>query len=157
MYSLDIGPLPKHLRESIFMKYEGICQYCGESVSALNFNIDHFYPVSLGGDNRVENLVLACRYCNAFKLNTSPEELVKKIRRVFDDLNNKKCMKKSFEELKLYEKKEHVAKMSKVTPSFIQSKLVEEKENIQKMKEVQKKRDEIFHEKVEKVLGNFVL
>ena len=47
--------------------------------------------------------------------------------------------------------------MSKVAPSFIQSKLVEEKENIQKMKEVQKKRDEIFHEKVEKVLENFVL
>lgn len=42
----------------------GQCFYCG-SMSALG--LDHVIPLHLKGPNRVENLVVCCRPCNASK------------------------------------------------------------------------------------------
>ncbi len=46
-----------------------VCEYCRapESVFNFNFEIDHFIPLSKGGKDDLENLVLACRACNAYK------------------------------------------------------------------------------------------
>lgn len=47
------------------------CHYCGTGHS---LQIDHIYPKSRGGSSDAENLVLACRNCNASKGDRTPEE-----------------------------------------------------------------------------------
>ncbi|MBS1796939.1 MAG: HNH endonuclease [Acidobacteria bacterium] len=48
---------------------EHLCEYCRapEAVCNFPFEVDHFIPLSQNGSNETENLVLACRSCNAFK------------------------------------------------------------------------------------------
>ena len=46
------------------------CQYCGE----YGDTIDHIYPKSRGGKNTWGNFATACRSCNGFKANRTPEE-----------------------------------------------------------------------------------
>ena len=62
--------LPKPPREKPDMraiasrKSNGRCFYCGEPES---WTKDHIVPLSVGGQNVVRNLVLACRICNLAK------------------------------------------------------------------------------------------
>ena len=46
-----------------------LCEYCHapEAVYNFPFEVDHFVPLSSGGSREPENLVLACRACNAYK------------------------------------------------------------------------------------------
>lgn len=57
------------LRQSIRALYGFRCGYCGvtESESGGQLEIDHFLPQSQGGQDKLDNLVYACRTCNAFK------------------------------------------------------------------------------------------
>lgn len=45
---------------------DGKCYYCHYPLT-MRVNIDHAIPVSKGGTNRIENLVLACWLCNKAK------------------------------------------------------------------------------------------
>lgn len=47
----------------------GQCEYCHAPDSVFNsaLEIDHFVPISVGGTDDPENLVLACRSCNSYK------------------------------------------------------------------------------------------
>jgi hypothetical protein len=47
------------------------CAYCGKAEPT---EIDHFQPSSLGGSNDWDNLVPACRSCNASKNGKLPQE-----------------------------------------------------------------------------------
>jgi len=51
------------------------CEYC--TVSEVNYGgeltVDHFHPVSKGGNNELENLVYCCNKCNSYKHNYFPE------------------------------------------------------------------------------------
>ncbi|MGW5877061.1 RNA-guided endonuclease IscB [Nocardiopsis terrae] len=62
------------VREYLLAKFDRTCVYCG----AVNvpLNIDHVYPRSLGGSDRVSNLVLACVPCNQTKTNRPVEAFV---------------------------------------------------------------------------------
>ena len=40
--------------------YGQVCYYCGEFATC----IDHLVPVSFGGGNNIDNLVLSCSWCN---------------------------------------------------------------------------------------------
>lgn len=51
------------------------CAYCGESVQGFG-EIDHMMPVSRGGTNSIENLILACRTCNRDKTNKTAAEFI---------------------------------------------------------------------------------
>ena len=49
------------------------CHYCGSGFTEVNSpTIDHLVPRSRGGNNRLANLVLACRPCNHAKGGTLP-------------------------------------------------------------------------------------
>ena len=56
-----------------YLQYESVirkrdnnrCVYCGSTDDLV---IDHLVPVILGGDNELDNLVLACRRCNSGKM-----------------------------------------------------------------------------------------
>jgi len=50
-------------RRAIFLRDDHRCQYCGAAAE----NIDHVVPRSRGGLHRWDNVVAACRPCNARK------------------------------------------------------------------------------------------
>lgn len=45
----------------------GACFYCKQNVAKGQGTIDHVEPLSLGGRSSLQNLVLACKPCNARK------------------------------------------------------------------------------------------
>lgn len=52
---------------------KGRCYYCGCSVKS-NFHVDHVIPLSRGGSNGPENIVIACQPCNKSKGAKLPHE-----------------------------------------------------------------------------------
>jgi hypothetical protein len=65
-------------RESLRVDFSFRCAYCGvreEDNGGENFEIDHFRPVSRGGElNSYANLYWSCSGCNGFKSNKWPNE-----------------------------------------------------------------------------------
>jgi 5-methylcytosine-specific restriction endonuclease McrA len=57
-------------RRAVFARDEHLCQYCGGSAE----NLDHVVPRSRGGLHVWENVVAACRRCNAKKMDRTPQE-----------------------------------------------------------------------------------
>ncbi len=55
------------VREYLLEKYNHVCVYCGKT--NVPFEIDHVFPKSKGGSNRISNLVLSCHSCNQKKGN----------------------------------------------------------------------------------------
>lgn len=67
----------KYLRYSktnIFERDNYICQYCGKQKKWDELTIDHVVPRSMGGDSKFENVVTACKGCNQWKGNNTPED-----------------------------------------------------------------------------------
>lgn len=52
---------------------KGRCYYCGEKVSN-DFHIDHVIPLSRGGTDSPDNLVITCPTCNLRKSSKLPHE-----------------------------------------------------------------------------------
>lgn len=59
-------------RRALFQRDGYQCQYCGERPDKLE--VEHVVPRSHGGRNVWENVVTACRACNARKRDRTPEE-----------------------------------------------------------------------------------
>ncbi|HEX6130470.1 MAG TPA: HNH endonuclease [Actinomycetota bacterium] len=57
-------------RRAVFARDEWRCQYCGAAAE----NLDHVVPRSRGGPHAWENVVAACRRCNAKKMDRTPIE-----------------------------------------------------------------------------------
>ncbi|MGK7873222.1 MAG: RNA-guided endonuclease IscB [Xenococcaceae cyanobacterium] len=53
------------VREYLLEKWKRKCAYCGATNTRLE--VEHIYPKSKGGSNRISNLTLACRPCNQAK------------------------------------------------------------------------------------------
>lgn len=51
------------------------CQYCGLNATETGegLTVDHVMPVSLGGSDKPDNLVAACRDCNSGKASINPD------------------------------------------------------------------------------------
>lgn len=60
------------IRAYLLEKFRRRCAYCGRE--QVPFELDHIWPKSRGGSNRVSNLCLACRDCNAVKGNQTATE-----------------------------------------------------------------------------------
>jgi 5-methylcytosine-specific restriction endonuclease McrA len=52
----------------------GICSYCLEPCDKLQ--IEHCHPMSRGGANTANNIVMACQFCNVSKLDQTPLEFL---------------------------------------------------------------------------------
>jgi 5-methylcytosine-specific restriction endonuclease McrA len=61
-------------RETVFERDGHTCQYCGKKFHVDELSIDHVIPRERGGRNTWENLVTACKSCNAKKANRLPHE-----------------------------------------------------------------------------------
>jgi len=69
----------KFSRENILNRDKFKCQYCGKICNLKELTIDHVIPKSQGGKNTWNNLVAACKPCNAYKANRRPEEINMKL------------------------------------------------------------------------------
>lgn len=56
-----------------FDRQKGRCYWCGKKVGDT-YHVDHIVPLSRGGSNWPENLVIACSTCNRSKGNKLPHE-----------------------------------------------------------------------------------
>ena len=65
---------PKH--NEVRSRCHAQCGYCGvhEDDIGGELTVDHFVPVSAGGDDSDDNLVYACFRCNLFKSDFSPTD-----------------------------------------------------------------------------------
>ena len=64
-------------RRAVFARDGWACQYCGAPAE----NVDHVIPRSLGGGHTWDNVVAACRRCNARKENRLAHEVGLALRR----------------------------------------------------------------------------
>lgn len=64
-------------RRAVFVRDEFECQYCGAKAE----NVDHIVPRSRGGAHTWDNVVAACRPCNARKENRTPQAVGLRLRR----------------------------------------------------------------------------
>jgi len=64
----------KRTRFEVLKRDDFTCRYCRSRTNELT--IDHVVPVSLGGSDSPDNLVTACRDCNAGKASASPDDTV---------------------------------------------------------------------------------
>lgn len=63
-------------------RQKGLCYYCGCKMNRTRYapnsqTIDHVVPLSRGGRNSPDNLVIACLFCNVSKKNKLPHEWAK--------------------------------------------------------------------------------
>jgi 5-methylcytosine-specific restriction endonuclease McrA len=75
------GYVAKRLRKNLFptrynvaIRDDNTCQYCGEVLAVCDQTLDHVVPRSRGGKDAWENLVLACKRCNSYKDDQTPDE-----------------------------------------------------------------------------------
>ncbi|MBK6266344.1 HNH endonuclease [Marivirga sp. S37H4] len=66
-------------RQNVFKRDAHTCQYCGVQ---KDLTLDHLIPRSKGGKSSWNNLVTACKRCNARKGDAKPEESGMVLRRV---------------------------------------------------------------------------
>lgn len=62
----------KRTRFEVLRRDDHTCQYCGESAPTVTLHVDHVIPTTLGGSDKPDNLVAACKDCNLGKSSTSP-------------------------------------------------------------------------------------
>lgn len=90
--------LTKKQRFNVFKRDSFCCQYCGSTPPSVVLEVDHIYPVSLGGKNSIENLITACFDCNRGKgaglLTTLPDSITSK----------SELMAEKIEQLKAFER-----------------------------------------------------
>ena len=61
-------------KKTVWMRDEGLCQYCEKKMSLSESTIDHVIPKSKGGSHTWENVVISCRKCNQKKGSKLPKE-----------------------------------------------------------------------------------
>lgn len=67
------------LKKAVRSRDKGRCRYCAvevefsDHVSETGGSYDHVTPITLGGENNLENVVVACRGCNNAKAGRTPQ------------------------------------------------------------------------------------
>lgn len=71
--------LSKRLRFEVFKRDDFTCQYCGAHPPQVVLEVDHIFPVALGGLDEIDNLITSCFPCNrgkaAIPLDVVPQSL----------------------------------------------------------------------------------
>lgn len=65
---------PALTNKVLFRRDQNLCMYCGKTFQDRDLSCDHILPTSRGGRNVWGNVVAACKRCNHFKQNRTPEE-----------------------------------------------------------------------------------
>ena len=85
----------KNLREKVYQKSNHVCHYCESKFKSEQLTLDHFIPLSKGGEDCFDNLKTACKRCNFAKKGIHPlknkkeyQGFLEKARRIGDLRNN---------------------------------------------------------------------
>ena len=65
--------ISKATRKAVWMRYDGRCAYCGHRIPLEQMEIDHIYPLSMGGIDDYRNYAPACHACNCYKSSMTVE------------------------------------------------------------------------------------
>lgn len=88
--------IDKDTRKLVYDKYQGHCAYCGKPIEYKDMQVDHLYPVYLGGRDELENYIPACRACNFRKATMSVdkfrEELKSQCERMLNTFQGKQSL-----------------------------------------------------------------
>lgn len=88
----------KRTRFEVLRRDNHVCRYCGAKAPDVTLTVDHVIPVALGGSDKPDNLVAACRDCNYGKASTSPDgTLVDDVKQ--DAIRWSKAMKRAAEQM----------------------------------------------------------
>ena len=63
----------KRTRYEVLRRDNHTCRYCGGTAPDVKLTVDHVTPLALGGSDKPDNLVAACRDCNAGKSSTTAD------------------------------------------------------------------------------------
>jgi 5-methylcytosine-specific restriction endonuclease McrA len=72
--------LAKFSRLNIYMRDNWTCQYCLERKNTKDLTFDHVVPRAKGGKTNWTNIVTACRPCNSYKEDRTPEQAKMKLK-----------------------------------------------------------------------------
>uniref|UniRef100_A0A7S3K3Z1 HNH nuclease domain-containing protein n=1 Tax=Aureoumbra lagunensis TaxID=44058 RepID=A0A7S3K3Z1_9STRA len=72
-YEPRLVSTPRLSKRLLYLRDDGRCQYC--NTKSMDLTLDHVLPRSKGGKSDWDNVVLACRSCNAKKRNFTPNQL----------------------------------------------------------------------------------
>ena len=61
------GPAWEKLRLKVLERDAYICSFCGKALVGSDATADHVLAKANGGEDRLDNLVAACRKCNGTK------------------------------------------------------------------------------------------
>lgn len=61
-------------RVAIFARDRGVCRICGTAVDPKRFHLDHWIPLTRGGEHTARNLFVAHPRCNIRKKNHMPQD-----------------------------------------------------------------------------------
>lgn len=70
-------------RKLIYKNAHGRCELCGRKILLEDMTVDHINPLSMGGEDDVENLACTCYPCNLFKGNILPDDFMERITEIF--------------------------------------------------------------------------
>ena len=70
-------------KKLIYLNAQGRCELCGRKILLDDMTIDHIKPLSMGGEDDVENLACACLPCNILKGNILPEDFLERISLIY--------------------------------------------------------------------------
>ena len=65
---------PAFSNRILFRRDQNLCMYCGKEFPDRDLSCDHIVPTSRGGRNTWVNVVAACKRCNHYKQNKTPQE-----------------------------------------------------------------------------------
>ena len=71
--------ITKKIRFEVFKRDGFCCSYCGNTPPAVVLEIDHIEPLSMGGDNDINNLTTSCFNCNRGKAATPLDKIPPKL------------------------------------------------------------------------------
>ncbi len=62
--------IPETIQTQVRQRARHLCEFChtDETWQYVRFNVDHVMPLSLGGDDSLGNLTLACFHCKSIRL-----------------------------------------------------------------------------------------
>lgn len=69
--------IPKKVRQSVYLMYNGHCAYCGTEIAYKDMQVDHATPLRIGGADDISNYMPACRSCNHYKATLDVERFRK--------------------------------------------------------------------------------
>lgn len=71
------------VRKLIYIKAGGRSELCGRKILLDDMTLDHVNPLSMGGEDDVENLSCTCYPSNLFKGNVLPSDFMERITDIF--------------------------------------------------------------------------